>query len=819
MKTKNACILLLAALALTACEYDDSALWEQVNQNTERIAALEAWQAETNTNIQSLQTLLNTTDHITAVTPVMENEVEVGYTISFLNSDPVTIYHGKKGDEGDTPQIGVMQGEDGNWYWTLNGEPLTDGGKPIQANGDKGDTGPEGASAPVPQLETGVNLTVSEDSKGAAIVDEAIYLSVDKGKTWTRVSGTDGDSFFSKVDTSDPTCVTFTLADGTTTFSVPRYTGIKLNFDTEAVHLGYGDTLPVNFTAEGSDQFTTDNLFIIAPDGWKAEVTLPTRAATEFILNVTAPANATSGAAEGEILMMLDNQQGNTTIGRIKVDCKSTNLLRNNVTAGALATAIGNRTNLTSITVTSGTLNEADWAAVRKNYAALRYLDLEGATYEGTDKDNLTWGSAASLLTVQLPQGITALGEYAFRSSSALTTVTLPETLTSIGNYAFLRCSALTSITLPDGVTTIGTSAFSNCTALTSIDLPDGVKSIEPYTFSNCTSLTSITLPDGVTTILDHAFQSCIRLTSIDLPDGLKSIDGYAFMNCEALTSIDLPDGVTTIGNAAFANCSSLTSIDLPDGVTTIGNSVFYNCSALKSITLPEGVTTIGSTAFSNCSSLTSIDLPDGVTTIGPNAFYNCSALTSIDLPDGLKSIEMYTFNNCTALKSITLPKELTTIGDYAFRDCTSLTSIDLPDGLTSIGYMAFLNCSAMTSITLPDKVTTIEGYAFNNCSALKSITLPDGLESIGNATFYNCTSLTSITLPEGLTSIGNSAFVKCTSLTTVTCQATGVPNLGVDAFKDCSKLANIYVPAGSVDDYKAATGWSAYSTKIQAIQ
>ena len=483
MKTKNACILLLAALALTACEYDDSALWEQVNQNTERIAALEAWQAETNTNIQSLQTLLNTTDHITAVTPVMENEVEVGYTISFLNSDPVTIYHGKKGDEGDTPQIGVTQGKDGNWYWTLNGEPLTDGGKPIQANGEKGDP------APVPQLSTGSSLTtqgVTQDAEGAAIDHEAIYLSVDGGNTWYRVSGEQGDkgatgatgdSFFSKVNTDDPTCVTFTLADGTT-FSVPRYTGIKLTFDMEAVHLGFGDMQPVNFTAEGSDQFTTDNLFIIAPDGWKAEVTLPTRAATKFILNVTAPADATSGAAEGEILVMLDNQQGNTTIGRIKVDCKSTNLVMNNVTAGALATAIGNRASLTSITVTSGTLNEADWAAVRKNSPALLYLDLEGATYEVTDKDVFYSGnSVVPLLTVQLPQGITALGEYAFSNCTSLTSIDLPDGLKSIGNRAFRDCASLTSITLPDGLESIGDYALQSC-SLTSIDLPDGLESI-----------------------------------------------------------------------------------------------------------------------------------------------------------------------------------------------------------------------------------------------------------------------------------------------------------------------------------------------------
>ena len=639
---------------MTACEYDDSALWEQVNQNTERIAALEAWQAETNTNIQSLQTLLNTTDHITAVTPVTENDVEVGYTISFLNSDPITIYKGDNGTPGSTPKIGVMQGEDGNWYWTLNGNQLLgDNGKPIQANGD---------SAPVPQLKTGDSLTnVTHDSEGAAIVDDAIYLSVDEGKTWTRVSGTDGDSFFSKVDTDDPTCVTFTLADGTT-FSVPRYTGIKLTFETPAVHLGYGNTLPVNFTAEGSGQFTTDNLFIIAPDGWKAEVTLSTRAATKFILNVTAPANAASSASEGEILMMLDNQQGNTTIGRIKVDCKNTNLVMNNVTAGALATKIGANTNLTSITVTSGTLNKADWEAVRKNNATLLYLDLEGAIYEGTDKDNLAYSkngvSSLPLLTVQLPQGITTLGDYAFYKCTSLTSIDLPDKVTSIGGFAFTACNALESIDLPDGLESIGNNAFAGCNSLTSIDLPEGLKSIETYTFYNCTSLTSITLPDGLESIGNYAFQSCILLTSIDLPEGLKSTGNSAFMNCTSLTSIDLPEGLTTIGNNAFSKCTALTSIDLPDGVTTIGNSAFYNC--------------------------------------------------------------------------------------------TSLTSIDLPEGLTSIGV-----------------------YAFQSC----------------------------------------------TSLTTVTCQATGVPDLGVDAFKDCSKLANIYVPAGSVDDYKAATGWSEYSTKIQAIQ
>ncbi len=183
---KTLTLLLLAALTLAACKYDDSELWEQVNQNTEelaaqaaRIAALEAWQAETNTNIQALQTLLSTTDYITAVTPVVKDGVEVGFTISFLNTPAITIYHGAKGDKGDkgdTPQIGAAQAEDGNWYWTLNGELLTDtDGNPIRANGtqgEQGDQGPAGDDAPLPQLATGAKLTdqgITTDSQNNPI--------------------------------------------------------------------------------------------------------------------------------------------------------------------------------------------------------------------------------------------------------------------------------------------------------------------------------------------------------------------------------------------------------------------------------------------------------------------------------------------------------------------------------------------------------------------------------------------------------------------------------------------------------------------------
>lgn len=531
MKARKAFLLLLAALTLAACKYDDSALWEQVNQNTEelaaqaaRIAALEAWQAETNTNIQALQTLLSTTDYITAVTPVVKDGVEVGFTISFLNTPSITIYHGAKGDKGDTgdtPQIGAAQAEDGNWYWTLNGEFLTDtDGNPIRANGTQGEQGPAGDDAPLPQLATGTKLTeqnVTTDSQNKDIEPDAIYLSVDGGQTWTRVSGEKGntgdtgatgatgpkgDSFFKSIDyTSNDDYVTFTLADGTTKFSVPRYVEISLTFDVSDVWLVYGEKTMIQCTVTGIDSPTADDLYLIAvPDGWTAVI-------KDLTIIVTAP----NTDSEGEILVMLDNKKGSTTIGRIPVKATQsivdgTSLKAGGLTGGDLAAAIGSHTGLTSITVTSGEINDDDWAAV-KSQGSLTDLDLAGATYTGTNAANIVYiehlGGNSTLQTLKLPQGVTGIGYKSFLACSALTSVDLPDGLTSIESYAFLHCSALTSITLPASLTSIGLRAFRFCRSLKTV---------------TCLAAT----PPGLGT---DAFENCDALTAIQVP--AESVDAY----------------------------------------------------------------------------------------------------------------------------------------------------------------------------------------------------------------------------------------------------------------------------------------------------
>ena len=187
---------------------------------------------------------------------------------------------------------------------------------------------------------------------------------------------------------------------------------------------------------------------------------------------------------------------------------------------------------------------------------------------------------------IVIEDGVTSIGDYAFRGCSSLTSITLPDSVTSIGDCAFVFCVGLSSITLPDSVTSIGDSAFKNCSSLTSITIPDRVTSIEPYAFDNCSSLTSITIPNSVTSIGASAFYNCRSLTSITIPDRVTSIESRAFTGCRSLTSITIPDSVTSIGYATFAGCSSLTSITIPDSVTSIGESAFSNCSSLQTISL-----------------------------------------------------------------------------------------------------------------------------------------------------------------------------------------------------------------------------------------
>ena len=235
-----------------------------------------------------------------------------------------------------------------------------------------------------------------------------------------------------------------------------------------------------------------------------------------------------------------------------------------------------------------------------------------------------------------------------------ITSVQLPEGLTSIGDNAFYYCISLESITIPAGVTSIGEYAFLVCDALKTINV-----AAENEHFSD---IDGVLFNKSKTILLQYP--SGRTEESYTVPDGVTEIGEGAFYH-SGVKNIHLPEGVTVIGASAFRD-SGLSTIDLPSTLTFIGPGAF-NRIPLMTIDIPEGVTSIEEATFAECM-LQSIHLPASLTSIGNFAFYSCAHMEAIDIPAAVTSIDESAFQNCHGLKSVTCrAPEPPTLGEDVF--------------------------------------------------------------------------------------------------------------------------------------------------------
>ncbi|MBE5792210.1 MAG: leucine-rich repeat protein [Clostridia bacterium] len=93
----------------------------------------------------------------------------------------------------------------------------------------------------------------------------------------------------------------------------------------------------------------------------------------------------------------------------------------------------------------------------------------KGAMADYSNAQAPWYGHRASIHSVVVEHGVTAIGDASFYGFSNLTSVKVANTVTSIGAYAFYECTSLRSIALPDGVSDIGEYAFYNNTSLKSM--------------------------------------------------------------------------------------------------------------------------------------------------------------------------------------------------------------------------------------------------------------------------------------------------------------------------------------------------------------
>lgn len=160
---------------------------------------------------------------------------------------------------------------------------------------------------------------------------------------------------------------------------------------------------------------------------------------------------------------------------------------------------------------------------------------------------------------------------------------------------------------LPDGLTSIGELAFYGCESLVAVSVPDRVTSIGGYAFLECGSLELLSLGSRLESIGEYAFSQCEKLQAVSLPGSLRTIGTKAFYRCQSLPSITVPAGVTSIGMLAFGYCENLVSANIQADIRTVPEFLFYECSRLSSVTLPATVSGIGSYVFQGCNQLSTV--------------------------------------------------------------------------------------------------------------------------------------------------------------------------------------------------------------------
>ena len=140
------------------------------------------------------------------------------------------------------------------------------------------------------------------------------------------------------------------------------------------------------------------------------------------------------------------------------------------------------------------------------------------------------------------------------------TDVTLPDGINAIGEYAFFENETITSVVIPEAVKIIKRSAFEGCMNIESATLPSSIQEIEKEAFYLCCSIVSIVIPDGCTKMGDSCFSDCYQLVDIYIPTSVTSIGEYAISTDNDSTVIH-----TSRGSAAdkYAQDNNIT-VDYP---------------------------------------------------------------------------------------------------------------------------------------------------------------------------------------------------------------------------------------------------------------
>ena len=485
-----------------------------------------------------------------------------------------------------------------------------------------------------------------------------------------------------------------------------------------------------------------------------------------------------------------------------------------------------------------GAVNASDVQWAFDDETGVLTITGSGPMADYSSGDNTPWADYHyhAVTSVQIEEGVTRVGNYAFDHCYNLTDASLPSGLTNVGDYAFHDCTSLTSVTIPDSMESIGEWAFYSCTSLTSVIIPAGLKSLGWCTFAYCQNLSSVTFSEGLESIGSDVFKDCYNLTSLTIPKSVTYIadgafpgsltpdvymDTYAWRYCMSnniACSVLDGDGktYTAAGECGADGDNLLWKLDADGLLTIYGNGdlsdfdPYYSgpwhdyADRIQTVEIQSGVTSVGVNAFYSYNysypNLTAVSLPDTLTSIGEQAFYNCDALKSVTVPATVAEIWNGAFGDCENL--LLTVTENSPAYAYALRETVPFK---LSGNNTPYRYAASGECGAGVYWALDGGTLTIFGSGamsdfdpydsgpwHDYADSIQTVEIQSGVTSVGANAFYSYNysypNLTALSLPNGLTFIGTQAFYNCDALSSVTIPDS-VTEIGGSAFGDCETL------------------------------
>ncbi|MBD5200030.1 MAG: hypothetical protein HDS83_06545 [Bacteroidales bacterium] len=818
-------ICAVVLMAISSCsEKDEGPLGNIEDKKDEQYKEVVQQANDNVASVGSLVNALNNNDIITSVTPIKEGDKEVGYTIAFANSQPISVYFENK---NSAPALGVKPDNAGDFYWTLNGEwLLDDAGKKIKYDGT--------SSSILPKLK----------------VENSIWmLSVDNGKTWKKIrlvssSSQGNNKIFKDINVSDAESVTFTFVDGTK-LVIPREPELTISFGEEKqISVKPNSTVTIDYTITGKieglkvEVVTSGNVKAEIKNGESSKSTITITAGESIdendkvILiaqNKSVSTSKTLSFEEEKFLTITSDasyeidSDGGTIEFNIETNADYSISIPEEAKSWisvAESRAIRQETVTLSISKNEGEIRSVTIQFVDKEKNTLALINInqeEGSDFFPSnmakafpdenfrkyvlnnfdvDKNGIiSEDEALKVSKIDVSGSI--------RGSGGIMSL---DGIQYFQNLKDLKCGYNQLSTLDVSKNTVLTSLDCSSNKLTSLDVSKntaltslicGSNKLTSLDVSKNTALTSLTCSHNQLTALDVSKNTALtslicgsnKLTSLDVSKNTELLD--LDCNWNSLISLDL------------SGCTALSKLECPNNQGYLTTLNLSNCSALSTLNVDtEYLVTLD---VSGCTSLTRLCV---------EAWYNerlkslnasgCIALTyflcrrcdyaSLNLSGCTSLITVKLYNSdiaelnlsgCRALNSISFNwsgiYQNMWISNLDVTGCVSLTELDCRFITRELNVTG---CTSLTTLNLTETLTTLNA---SGCIALSSIKF-NGNDNLKILDVSGCISLTELIYPRlQLETLDVSG---CISLTKLYCERNKLTSLDVTG---CTALKELY--------------------------